>query len=478
MKYADMENKESVLGNTYIDRFERLIAILYCCALPYRLLVQLSVLKNIFGVCANYSSFLFHVIGILLWIYNENGTPCLGRKRHLIANAGYLVLYLNTSSLIMACFIQAVYGNHGSENAFQGVFGMIVYFLQYFLMFIYNYRVFQLVSLENIRKILHINCICLLVIGYMQILVMNNIGGSLYDTLNVFKILNDSTHLPKLCLTGTEGATAGQILGVFVFPFLYSLYIKGNKLIIIEILLWIIPTYYTKSATVYLVTIIDVSIFLIICVFKDKKDRGYLLLFFIIAIISFLIILQIIGVLDKVRVEEIRYLLFDKARDYTGNGSTASRTVPLVVSWGAFKEYPLLGVGNGLQGYFYEKYFPEWAYHVEGSDVKTFLNRSRSGIGNAGVFIPGLLSGYGVVGCTFIALFFKKIIWEANRMRKDMNYFFFAYIISMVAIVFLGFSTDYYGAYFVWFFFSLPLIEYNGTKEYKVVTKPIGRYFK
>ena len=54
--------------------------------------------------------------------------------------------------------------------------------------------------------------------------------------------------------------------------------------------------------------------------------------------------------------EQIEYLLFEKATD-SDNGSTVSRTVPLLVNWGAFMEHPIFGVGNGLQGYYYEKFY-------------------------------------------------------------------------------------------------------------------------
>ena len=54
----------------------------------------------------------------------------------------------------MAVVIQTIYGNQGSENAFQGIAGMLVYFTQYLLMFLYNYRVFQLLSVDELKAVI------------------------------------------------------------------------------------------------------------------------------------------------------------------------------------------------------------------------------------------------------------------------------------------------------------------------------------
>ena len=207
-------------GSTY-QKLEVVAAELYLFFLPFRQITQLSFLKTIVGASVDWFPSIFHGIGLLLWLISANGTFNIhDEKRGLFRYALALVIYLNVSSFIMAIIMQLTYGNQGSENAFQGVMGMELYFFQYFLMFLYNYRVFQIISIDRLKKILGWCCRTLLVIGYFQILVMNGIGGELYNKLNIFGFLSSS--LPKVCLTGSEGASAGCIMSLFVFPYLYS----------------------------------------------------------------------------------------------------------------------------------------------------------------------------------------------------------------------------------------------------------------
>ncbi len=455
-----MSDHVSLENRINTNKLEIWIARLYVFFLPFRLFTQLSILKSFVGVCANYMPFVFHVLGLLMWIVNEHGRLSLNSREnaYTLRSGGATYVYLTISSVIMACIIQATHGSHGGESAFSGISGMIIYFLQYLLIFTYNIRVFALLSLEDLNRILHRVCIVLLIIGFFQVLVMNGVGGGIYDALNIFGNLNPSTYLPKLCLTGAEGATAGCIIGVFVFPYLISQIIKSIKYIyIIELLLWLIPLFFTRSSTAFIIAAVDILVMLYFMLFKSENRSSHMkmLVFVLIAILLVGFILVQLGVINTSVTEQIQYLLLDKATDKT-NGSTTSRTVPLIVNWGAFTEYPILGVGNGLQGYFYEKYFPSWAFSVEGSDVKNFLTNSRTGIANGGVFIPSLLSGYGIIGCLVIFVFAVKLVKLAKRHSETSGNLYYMFIVGSIAFIIQGFQGDAYGMYIFWFVLSLP----------------------
>ena len=455
-----MESKYIVYeNNRTIDRIEVYIAKLYCLSLPFRMFSQLSSLKNIFGVCANYVPFILHVIGLILWLINEKGRLDFDGKNGLVKYSTLLIVYLNLSSVLMAIVIQSVYGNQGSENAFQGIAGMIIYFVQYLLMFLYNYRVLKIIPLRDINRYLHFVSVLLLLIGYFQVLVMNGIGISLYNRLNFLGMLNSPAHLPKLCLTGSEGASAGSVLGIFVFPYLLSQVLHGKRWFFIEIILWLVPLYFTFSSTAYILAGVEIALFfaLLINASKDSSEGVKTLLTIILLVIISVVILLHSGVLSDNEIENIQYLLFDKASD-TDNGSTVSRSIPWLVNWGAFTEYPIFGVGNGLQGYFYEKYFPDWAMHVSGSDVRIFLERSREGISNSGAFIPGLLSGYGIVGCLLILWFIWQCAKENKMLRDYSGNLYYMYILGGVGFIITGLQGDMYGMYYAWFVLSIPFL--------------------
>ena len=185
----------------HTSRLEINIAKLYLFFLPFRLFGQLAGLQSIVGVCANYMAFVFHVLGFIIWLINENGKIGFAGEDNfsLIKKLCLLTVYLNLSSFVMAVVIQITMGNQGGESAFSGIAGMVIYFTQYFLIFAYNARVLDIIDRETINYILHWVCLVLLFIGYFQVLVMNGVGGSAYDALNIFGNLNSSGNLPKLC---------------------------------------------------------------------------------------------------------------------------------------------------------------------------------------------------------------------------------------------------------------------------------------
>ena len=87
---------------------------------------------------------------------------------------------------------------------------------------------------------------------------------------------------------------------------------------------------------------------------ENIQSNLKMILFIVIVLIAGVLILFEIGLFGDEAIEQIEYLLLEKVTD-TSNGSTTSRTVPLLVNWGAFTEFPIFGVGNGLQGYFSTK---------------------------------------------------------------------------------------------------------------------------
>lgn len=439
---------------------ERIVAELYLLSLPFRQIKKLTFLSSIVGACAEWLPFLFHCIGLILWAFSDAGQLRIDvKKRKLINSAFLLMVYLNISSIIMAGIIQSTYGNQGTENAFQGIIGMCLYFTQYFFMFIYSYRVFKILDVARIETIIGWCCRLLLFIALLQILVMNGIGAQIYDKINFLGILSDSGHLPKLRLTGTEGASAGGIIAIFVLPFLFSKVIMGKKKYIVELLLWLVPIYYTYSTTAYLLVVTSIITFILLFITHTHDlAKGIKTLFIIsIVIVMIFVILTNTGILGEQQTNKIEYLLLEKAVDMD-NGSTVSRTIPLYVNWGAFTEYPILGVGNGLQGYFYEKYFPQWAFSAKGSDADVYLDRSRQGISNGGLFFPGLLSGYGIVGCILILVFIWRCFQENKNTKAYSGLFYYSCIIAFISFIVMGFQGDAYGQYYAWFMISIPFM--------------------
>lgn len=453
--------------NTYIADYqensslEKWIAVLYVYLLPVRMIAPFAILRDILPGATVYFDFLLHILGLALLVlspHKRDNTWHNTPESKVISSFVWLIIFLNCTSIIMAIIIQLVLGDHGGESAFSGIAGMLIYFSQYALMIIYNYRVLQLIDRDHLEKIWGRICWCLLFLGYWQVacMTLGGIFATLYDHFNFLGVMYQA-NMPKLCLTGAEGASAGSIISIFVMPYLFSniIYKKNNKRYIIQILLWLIPLFFTKSSTAYILFSACCFVFILLFLYTNGFSKLFLLsLPVIVIVIVFMIFPDLLPDLAR---EQIEYLLLDKIGDQQ-NGSTATRMVPLLVNWGAFTEWPLLGVGNGLQGYFYEKYFPSWALYAVGTDATTFLELSRTSIGNGGIFIPSLLSGYGILGCGAIIATCAKYAKMINRKRAGLERWYFQFIIAAICIFITGFQGDFYGMYYLWFIFCLPLI--------------------
>lgn len=448
-----------------IEKVSIAIAKLYLFLLPIKMISPLFFLRVYFGVCANYFDFFFHVIGLFLIAIKSKGIVQF--KKDEVSKLYYYFVFMvacyNLSSLCMAVVIQHRYGNIGNESAFDGILGMLIYFTQYALIIFYNKEIFRKISIEEIVKILKIVVLYLFVLGYFQILVINfgGVFATVYDRMDVFNILVNS-NMSKLCLTGSEGAAAGTLIATFVLPFIMSrIFVEKRKFIYFLFLLgWLPIIYFTNSSSAYIGAAIDLAVFAFLYYKKHLKNVKVILFLVLITITSIIVFAfsPVMEYFEQSNVaEQIDYLLFSKVTDKT-NGSTVSRTVPLLVNWGAFKEYPLFGVGNGNQGYFYEKYFPSYAYNAKGSDVFVFLERSKSQISNGAVFFPSILSGYGLFGSVLFLIFFIKCIKLVISSKEKLGSFYFMFFISWIALLVSGFQSDYYGIYYVWFLFSIPFM--------------------
>lgn len=455
-----------------MEKISIFVARIYLYLLPIKMISQLSLLRTYFGVCATYFDFFLHLIGLFLLAINSKGIIHIRNDKasKLFHYFVIMIVSFNLSSVIMAVIIQHKYGNIGNESAFDGIAGMLIYFTQYALILFYNKEIFKKMSIDEIIKIINRVVMFLFILGYIQIIVINfgGIFAIIYDKMDLLNVLSDSD-MSKLCLTGSEGAAAGTIIATFILPFILSrIFVEKKKNTYFLFLLgWLPIIYFTNSSTAYIGAAIDFIIFAFLYFKKYYRNLKSLLILTLILTIGTAIfaISPAIKYFDQTGVQEqIEYLLFSKATDKS-NGSTVSRTVPLLVNWGAFLEYPLLGVGNGNQGYFYEKYFPSYAYSAKGSDVFVFLERSKSQISNGAVFFPSILSGYGLFGTILFFLFILKSAKLVYQNKNKLGSFYFMFYISLLAIFVSGFQGDYYGNYFIWFLFSIPFLSTCKTEQ-------------
>lgn len=443
--------------------FEIEWAKLYLFLLPYRMFMPFEFLKDILGPLASYVDLIFNLIGLLLWLHHGLGFNIGKENRSTFNLFRNIIFYLNFSSFLMAIYKQIMYGDCNGVSPFKGILAMEIFYFHYIFIMLYNIRVFQILNYEDVVRILKKTCKILLVLGYIQVAVMSGIGGGIYDAVvGVIGGVNPSSQLPKLCLTGSEGAVAGSIMTIFVFPYLLARNIYGDKKAIYELLLWMVPLYFTHSSTAFILFFLNIIVYVIIVLKDFVRNRARLrnLIITSLVVLAGMSVAKYIGLVNVDVLDEVNYLLFEKVSDEE-NGSTVSRSIPLFINWGAFTEEPVMGVGNGLQGYFYNKYFPTRAFYVEGSDVGNFYEVAQTGIVNGGIFWGGYLSGYGTIGIILAIVFVKNLIRLRKRRSKVMGLFNEFFIIAAPTFFLSGFQGELYATFYAWFIVSLPFMNYS-----------------
>ena len=443
------------------------VAKWYLFCLPFRMILPFEWLSDYIGPLANYTDLLFHLWGLVLWLQNENSFNFAAINRPLFVTLKNSIIFLNASSMVMAVVMYYLYGNYYGHSPFIGVIPMILFYFQYLFMFLYNIRVFSLLSYRQMVTILSKTCTVLLIIGYLQVAAMIGPGAVVYDTIaSVVGGLQLSSEIGKLSLTGTEGAAAGSLLGSFVWPFLFARILHRDKSSGYQILLWLIPLYYTHSSTAMLLFVLNFILFVYLMSrysLSGAKFARRLIGSGCVLIVCAIIFMSFSDVVSSDVTEEINYLVFDKATD-KDNASTAARTLPFILSWGCFTELPILGVGNGLQGYFYDKYFP--LSFLDYASMDFFYDKRHEGIGNGGCFFTGYFSGYGIIGLFILTNIIYKMRKTFSSRKQNLGLFHEMFIIGAICLIPNGLQGDFYVLYYAWFVLSIPFM-YFTQKELK-----------
>lgn len=450
-------------------KLEKVIAMAYVFCLPLRMIDPFSFLQNYLGGLALNFDLFFHAIGLGLWFLRGEKVKISKEKSELFAFFLLTMGMLIFISMFNAIHYHDAFGIMYGENTFQATKGQLLYWCQYILMAIYNLRVVYLLGMDTIWKIIDFFSDVMLLVGYIQILVIvleKHWICALYNIIaRLFYMLPSSYLLEerRIVLMEMEPAHAGYTIARLILPLLLArLICKGiNGKNVTKMVIWLPVIYYTKSSNMYILLSVELMLFLIIVCsnfFRKNKHAISRTSCMVISFAVFVMIPLTTYCVLKGKISEIIYYLAIKLTDKS-NMSTAWRTVPLYTNWEIFKQFPLLGVGNGNQGFFYWEYFPKWAYELL-KDTKTMQAYSGQ-MTNGQLFFPSVLSGVGLIGSGLLLIYFITIVWYVYRKKnKDyMCYYFF--IIAAVGIIVNGFSADFVAAYDVWFVLCLPVAAFN-----------------
>ncbi|MFR8113655.1 O-antigen ligase family protein [Faecalibacterium sp.] len=425
---------------------------IYVFSMPFTNFHPLG-LNSVFGAMAKAPAFLVSIIGMVILLIRNKGVIFLD-KNGLLRNFVKIVTALNAISIIMAIVLHKSLGILGGETTFDAIAGDIVYWIQVLCIVLFNIMLFRGVDIDAVESVIKKLIYILMAIGYLEMgmvlfggpftVICNALYnvGAIYDPESMIRT-------GKIFLTYSEASYAEIVLGALIWPYLCGK-IMGNDADkdTILLLLCTLPLAIINQSSSVLMALGIYAIMLFFTFLRRREISKKKLTAFILVIAGVgLLVWQGRDQIGPLIIEKVFEKPFDQNDYSTIQRSSVVRNCILT-----FIEYPILGVGNGNQGYFYKGHLTANAYRSY--EVQNTL-KFQNGVPSAGSWFGGILSGYGIVGIALLSVYVAKV----NRIMKSLKGTKWYYIYHMTFLCFLicsWFTASLTGEYLQILFLSIP----------------------
>ena len=386
---------------------------------------------------ARNNGFILILASLFAIILSKKGHLKLGR---IPANFMPFVLCGALTTILMAFILTAqgyeLFGATPISSISRGLLWLIFDVVIVFCVS-YSYGQSCIASLDKAFDIL---LVIVIVVGGIQAGAALGIPGfsTLFDFINVggwfsaFKVYG-----PKR-LTGisSEPAAMSKTLGLLCLPYCYCRATSGGGARYgAAFAALLVLAFMTGSTTVY-VTVAFVVLGIAVLNIRKKKSRATILTL-CLCIITLLIVFVYLVAHPEVFANSDFYRtlqsVLGKISD-AGNQSTAYRNSTVINDIEIFKDYPLFGVGDGNQGFFYAQNLPSWVLASGSTEALSALS-GRIGVLNGGAFLPSIISGYGALGCVLFACWIVVSIRMAFSNKENMGHYYSLFIVAMFASI-------------------------------------------
>ena len=342
---------------------------------------------------------------------------------------------------------------------------IVLYFLLLCSIYYNWYCLSRLKSFKVIKNVFQLQTIVLLFVGFLQLGVMSGVGVGLYSALCSIFSMRDVAYLTTLdrgiTFFGSEPASASDLCFIIIPFILFSISNnKGKKklLYVIELVLMAVLFLLSNSSSALISFIFVCLAYMTLYVFHLRLTKLVMVGAFAIGAVVAVLYSLDISTSNKISSDKnsFEYIVLGKILD-KDNMSTATRVSTVINDMKIFYDYPLTGVGDGNQGYYYEKNIPTWV--LPSAEVQERLHGPKVSNGG-GNFFACYLSAYGLVGIIVFLLFLKKYIqsYRQSFLMQSRNF----EIIYVLGISLLLLSSWYVvsvrGNNIIAFLLSLPCV--------------------
>ena len=452
-----------MLGNTVQNnsiRYDKILAKLFLFFIPFSIFSPLAFLKNIFVGIAGRASFLFLLIALVLYVV-ENGKISIEMDEGGLIFRHFAIIYIvgGATSLFMALVLRGELGTIGGESTIEATLKKIIISVALVAVFFYTREVFHILTRKEIEKVFDHLIIACIAVGLLQIGVLR-VGGAfktVYDLINrIFGAWTSAaiTNTGRIALLTSEPAAIAGFFGVALFPYIYSKWLHYGLTIsdFIKLVFLIYIMYHTNSTTGYALFCIDTVAFIFLYLKKpgvsqQRKAAGFLFMVGMIVLFFYFIV-------GHEAIGSNISTVFDKLFN-ADNTSSQIRKIGLQVNWNIFRLFPIAGVGNGDQGFYYQQFFPKDALTTPWALER--YNQAANQLMDGGVYFASFMSGYGIIGILFMVTFIVRGARLITRERGRFGSFYYFYLIAIVSLIVYGFSSTLIGDFSTWFIFGLPM---------------------
>lgn len=265
----------------------------------------------------------------------------------------------------------------------------------------------------------------------------------------------------KIRSLANEASYFGMYVGIILPWFLLSIFHNQGKIKLmytILLLYILILVVFSTSRTAYMMTAIEIIIFLFLFRDRIQKNIVKVLALFILTIVIVIIFLSQDNTQEGIDIAQIfMSLLFSDGTTY--DLSNIGRKGSQVAALRMWMDYPFFGVGYGQYGFYASEYFPSWAWLSReviswASNIPGTLWTPSHGLytrllAETGIFgFACFISGY-----LFLASEMLEIIKKSadNPLVKDYMY---TALTTFMAFVMFGFNVDGLRYLFMWIFYA------------------------
>lgn len=462
------------IGENNIMRIAKGIFYLYILLLPIQLLSVFRRFTGFFpGNASIQNDFFIMLVGLGLIILITRGRIPY-QNNSVITNVIKLIIKLEILSIIASCILFIPYGNLYGENTFSASFPSMIYLGLTGVAFYYNYFMTKYVKKEAIEKILDILCLLMLILGVIQIAIINGIPllGFLYDRIDVFDVLPNSAFMitmGRICLTGSEPSSIGMIVNVLLLPYCMGKILnkENKKKYKLYMVFLIIICFFSFSSTVYVGTLLNSVSAIVLYLKKNIRKNIRKTVLTVLGVIIVVFAISATGVIQNSIIgKTINNLVFEKTTDEE-NMSTAHRYSTVINDVYAFLHSPIIGVGNGNQGFTYNEAMnlPIISSDIKNNPETQNILSGNAGVANGGAFVPAFISGYGLLGVFLLVIFIRKCLRHIRDNEKQFGSMGYLYLIG--GFSFLGMTTvsgGLDGNFLAIFVCSIPVMQFQNNK--------------